>query len=205
MRLALRWLILLFLLLRSATQPRAPGISPGAWCSPGAVTTPGFLIGIALLIREALKQLLADPASARRAIFAGYNDISLSFAERVERNTSAAPADRRLLRRPGAARLRPRRRKRRNQACLREASRTSSPTCRDSRHRCHLRRTPREPHLHAYRQLLDDLRDTTVSIYYVPMVFPFDSIQGGTSESWACRSSRCARRRSTAARASASV
>ena len=29
---------------------------------------------------------------------------------------------------------------------------------------------------------LDDLRDTTVSVYYVPMVFAFDSIQGGISE-----------------------
>jgi len=37
-------------------------------------------------------------------------------------------------------------------------------------------------HLARVQKLLDDLRDTTVSIYYVPMVFPFDTIQGGTSE-----------------------
>jgi putative colanic acid biosynthesis UDP-glucose lipid carrier transferase len=37
-------------------------------------------------------------------------------------------------------------------------------------------------HIARVQTLLDDLRDTTVSIYYVPMVFPLDSIQGGTSE-----------------------
>ena len=37
-------------------------------------------------------------------------------------------------------------------------------------------------HLGRVKQLLEDLRDTTVSIYYVPTVFAFDSIQGGTSE-----------------------
>jgi putative colanic acid biosynthesis UDP-glucose lipid carrier transferase len=37
-------------------------------------------------------------------------------------------------------------------------------------------------HIARVQKLLDDLRDTTVSVYYVPMVFPFDTIQGGTSE-----------------------
>src|SRR6202022_3526546 len=55
-----------------------------------AVTTPGFLVGVALLIHEALKQMLADPQSARRAIFAGYNEISVSLAQRVERPPASA-------------------------------------------------------------------------------------------------------------------
>jgi putative colanic acid biosysnthesis UDP-glucose lipid carrier transferase len=151
-----------------------------------AATTPGFLLGGGLLLHAAFKRLVANPQSARRAIFAGYNDISVSLARRVERTSLSALRiegffDDRATHRPSAS----------------QASETSEAM-------------PTEPsvkgglkhivpyvqangidvifvalpvsHIARVQTLLDDLRDTTVSIYYVPMVFPLDSIQGGTSE-----------------------
>src|SRR5262249_14576114 len=84
------WLILLFLLLAIGYATKSSSDFSRRMVLTWAVTTPGFLIGVALLLNEALKQLLADPESARRAIFAGYNDISVSLAERVERTSLSA-------------------------------------------------------------------------------------------------------------------
>jgi putative colanic acid biosysnthesis UDP-glucose lipid carrier transferase len=182
MRLALRWLILLFALLAVGYTTKSSGDFSRRTLLTWAITTPGFLIGVALLIHESLKQLLADPQSARRVIFAGYNDISVSLAQRVERTSAAA------LRIEGFF----------DDRAPQRLSANSSEA------------TPTEPalkgglkdivgyvkthaidvifvalpvsHIARVQTLLDDLRDTTISIYYVPMVFPLDSIQGGTSE-----------------------
>src|ERR1700761_6637493 len=89
-RLALRWLILLFLLLAIGYATKTSEDFSRRMVLTWAVTTPGFLIGIALLMHEAFKQLLADPETARRAVFAGYNDISVSLAQRVERTSLSA-------------------------------------------------------------------------------------------------------------------
>jgi putative colanic acid biosynthesis UDP-glucose lipid carrier transferase len=186
-RLAWRWLILLFVLLAIGYATKSSSDFSRRMVLTWAVTTPGFLIGLALLLNEALKQLLADPQSARRAIFAGYNDISVSLAQRVERTSLSA------LRIEGFFD---------DRAPGRLGARTPDNTPKES--------VPAEPslrgslkdivpyvkangidvifvalpvsHIARVQALLDDLRDTTVSIYYVPMVFPLDSIQGGTSE-----------------------
>jgi putative colanic acid biosysnthesis UDP-glucose lipid carrier transferase len=186
-RVAWRWLILLFLLLAIGYATKSSSDFSRRMVLTWAVTTPGFLIGLALLLNEALKQLLADPQTARRAIFAGYNDISVSLAQRVERTSLSA------LRIEGFFD---------DRAPGRLGARTSDNSPKES--------VPPEPslrgslkdivpyvkangidvifvalpvsHIARVQALLDDLRDTTVSIYYVPMVFPLDSIQGGTSE-----------------------
>jgi putative colanic acid biosynthesis UDP-glucose lipid carrier transferase len=181
-RVAGRWLMLLFTLLAIGYATKSSSDFSRRMVLTWAVTTPGFLIGIALLLHEALKRLLADPESARRAIFAGYNDISVSLAQRVERTSLSALHIEGFFDDRAPERL--------------------SVQMVDTQ--------PREPtllgslkdivpyvqaqgidvifvalpvsHIARVQTLLDDLRDTTVSIYYVPMVFPLDSIQGGTSE-----------------------
>ncbi len=60
-------------------------------------------------------------------------------------------------------------------------------------------------HVKRVMNLLDDLRDTTASIYYVPDIFVFDLIQARSGrDSRHSRWWRCARRRSTATAASPS-
>lgn len=182
-RLAARWVILLFALLAVGYATKTSSEFSRRIVLTWAVTTPGFLIGIALLMREAFKQLLADPQTARRAIFAGYNDISVSLAQRVERTSLSAlriegffddraphrlgaPASESLSSEPPA---------------LRGSLKDIVPFVQLNGIDVIFVALP-VSHIARVQTLLDDLRDTTVSIYYVPMVFPLDSIQGGTSE-----------------------
>src|SRR4030088_2595635 len=89
-RVAFRWVLLLCLLLAIGYATKSSDHFSRKILLTWAVTTPGLLIGLALLMHEALNQVLSDPASARRAIFVGYNEISASLAQRVERTSSAA-------------------------------------------------------------------------------------------------------------------
>ncbi|HEY6456511.1 MAG TPA: undecaprenyl-phosphate glucose phosphotransferase [Steroidobacteraceae bacterium] len=176
MRIFLRWLVLLFSLLAVGYVTKSSGDFSRRMLMTWAVMTPGLLIGVALVLREALNQLLSDPASARRAIFVGYNDISVSLAQRVEVNSSAALRiagffDDRAPQRLGAD---PR-------ALLKGGLKDIVGYVKRNAVDVIFVALP-VSHLSRVQALLDDLRDTTVSIYYVPMVFPFDTIQGGTSE-----------------------
>jgi putative colanic acid biosysnthesis UDP-glucose lipid carrier transferase len=176
MRVALRWLMLLFMLLAVGYATKSSGEYSRKMLLTWAVTTPGLLIGAALLMHERLKQMLSDPRSARRAIFVGYNEISVSLAQRVERNSSAALRvsgffDDRAPHRLGGA----------PQGVIRGGLKDIVGFVQQNAIDV-IFVALAVSHISRVQKLLDDLRDTTVSIYYVPMVFPFDSIQGGTSE-----------------------
>jgi putative colanic acid biosysnthesis UDP-glucose lipid carrier transferase len=175
-RIAVRWMILLFFLLALGYATKSSAYFSRRLILTWAVTAPGLLIGAALLIREALRQMLSDPASARRAIFVGYNDISVSLAQRLERNSSAAMIvsgffDDRAPHRLGT-----------------NPRHTLKGGLKDivdyvKRHAIDVIFVALPvSHISRVQTLLSNLQDTTVSIYYVPMVFPFDTIQGGTSE-----------------------
>jgi putative colanic acid biosysnthesis UDP-glucose lipid carrier transferase len=179
-RIAFRWLMLLCALLFIGYATKSSSEFSRRMVFSWAVTTPGFLIGTALLIHGGLKQLLANPESARRAIFVGYNDISVSLARKVERTSAAALQiagffDDRAPHRLGSG----------DPAELQDALKGGLKDIVE-----YVKQNTIDVifvalpvnHISRVQKLLDDLRDTTVSIYYVPMVFPFDTIQGGTSE-----------------------
>jgi putative colanic acid biosynthesis UDP-glucose lipid carrier transferase len=176
MRIALRWLVLLFVLLFLGYVTKSSGDFSRKVVLTWAVTTPGLLIGAAVLMHEAMKQMLSDPATARRAIFVGYNDISVSLAQRVERTSSAALKvsgffdDRAPHRLAGVP-----------EDALKGSLKDIVGFVQKNAIDVIFVALP-VSHISRVQKLLDDLRDTTVSIYYVPMVFPFDTIQGGTSE-----------------------
>src|SRR5258705_304909 len=71
LRTGLRWLLLLFSLLAIGYATKSSGYFSRRMLLTWAVTTPGLLIGVALLIRKALEQMLSDPNSARRAVLVG--------------------------------------------------------------------------------------------------------------------------------------
>jgi len=175
-RIAVRWIVLLFILLALGYATKSSSEFSRRMVLTWAITTPGILIGASLLMREFLRQLLADPASARRAIFVGYNDISVSLAQRVEHNSSSALTVSGFFDDRGPERLgtdRPTRLK----GGLRDIVSFVKAQAIDV-----IFVALPVSHLSRVQTLLEDLRDTTVSVYYVPMVFPFDTIQGGTSE-----------------------
>jgi putative colanic acid biosysnthesis UDP-glucose lipid carrier transferase len=179
-RIAFRWLLLLCVLLAIGYATKSSDHFSRGLLLTWATTTPGVLIGMSLLIHEALNQVLSDPSSARQAIFVGYNEISVSLAQRVERTSSAA------LRVAGFFDDRAPHR-------LGTAGEAESPPDLKGGLKDIVEYVQQNnidvifvalpvSHIARVQKLLDDLRDTTVSVYYVPMVFPFDTIQGGTSE-----------------------
>jgi putative colanic acid biosynthesis UDP-glucose lipid carrier transferase len=136
------------------------------------VVTPFFLIVANLAVLEVRRRLVLDPSNKRRVVFAGFNDVSQRLAERlhsnsdlcmsvdgyfddrsVERLTGAPGGDRILGRLPDLA----------DYVKIHgvDVIFVSLPI----------------RHVARVMQLLDDLRDTTASIYYVPDIFVFDLIQ----------------------------
>ena len=173
---AFRWLVLLFVLLAIGYATKSSTVYSRRVLLTWAVVTPGILILANIVMHEALRRVLSDPANARRSIFVGYNEISLALARRLMANSSAglavsgffddrAPA--RLGSAPGM------------QLCggLKDIVRHVKTHAIDV-----IFVALPVSHLERVKLLLEELRDTTVSIYYIPTVFAFDSIQGGTSE-----------------------
>jgi putative colanic acid biosysnthesis UDP-glucose lipid carrier transferase len=177
-RIALRWLLLMCVLLAIGYATKSSDHFSRILLLSWAVTTPPLLMGLALLMHSALNRMLSDPASARRAIFVGYNEISVSLAQRVERTSSAALRvagffDDRAPHRLGGEGDTPLEIKGGLKDIVEYVQLNGIDVIFVALPVSHLARV---------QKLLDDLRDTTVSVYYVPMVFPFDTIQGGTSE-----------------------
>jgi putative colanic acid biosysnthesis UDP-glucose lipid carrier transferase len=141
------------------------------------VVTPAVLILVTLCLQELTRRLLHDPSIARRVVFAGCNEVSLSLARRLggggargmqvegffddrsaQRLGLASPAARLLGTLPDLAGF-----VKRNQI---DVVFVALPVS-------HIRRVV---------QLLDELRDTTASVYYVPDIFAIDLIQARSGE-----------------------
>lgn len=140
------------------------------------LVTPALLILVALALRAWMRMLLINPANTRSAVIAGCNLVSLSLADKLQKNS---------------------------ELCIRvegffddrSAERLELPTP--------VNIVGKLPELAAYvrthnvdvifialpirhlrrvMDLMDDLRDTTASIYYVPDIFVFDLIQARTGD-----------------------
>jgi putative colanic acid biosysnthesis UDP-glucose lipid carrier transferase len=141
------------------------------------VLTPALLILVKLFLHELLRRFMYDPSMVRRVAFVGCNDVSLSLAQRI-----AADKDYLGMRVDGFF-------------DDRNAERLGLPSnmpllgklpdlAAYVKHRGISAVFVALPVRHIQRviQLLDELRDTTASVYYVPDVFAFDLIQSRTGE-----------------------
>jgi putative colanic acid biosysnthesis UDP-glucose lipid carrier transferase len=140
------------------------------------LVTPAVLIIVNVILRAVMRRIFADPANSRRVIVAGYNDISLSLATRLQEDHLSAMKvegffDDRSAERLGAS---------------------GGPPL--------LGKLPDLPayvksnfidvifvalpirHIRRVLDLIDELRDTTASIYYLPDILVFDLIQSRTLE-----------------------
>jgi len=174
--LLLRWLVLLSILLVIGYVTKHAEDFSRLVIVSWAVLTPVPLMLATLALDGALRRVIFSSANARRAVFAGCTDVSLQMAERLRKNRELCISvagffdDRsaeRLGLEVGAPLL------------------GGLPDLAD-----YVRKNAVEvifialPMRHVQRvmDLLDDLRDTTASIYYVPDVFVFDLIQARTGE-----------------------
>jgi putative colanic acid biosynthesis UDP-glucose lipid carrier transferase len=170
-----RWAVLLAILLALAYVTKISAEFSRRVIVTWALLTPMVLVGVTLALQAFARRLLAEPAHARRAIFVGCNDTSVCLASRLARHLELGMSVAGFFD-DGCEQLDP-------ASKLRVLGRFAQvveyvkargidvifvalPLQRDSR----------------VRRLLDDLGDTTASIYYVPDVLTSDGIQARTSE-----------------------
>lgn len=171
-----RWLLLLGILLAIGYVTKSLTAYPRRIFLTWAVTTPVALIIVTLAMQEVMRRFLMVSFDRRTAIFAGYNGSSLQLARRLKSNPSmrievSGFFDDRSSDRLGM-----------------ETDADLLGTLSDLAG--HVKEHGTDVifialpirHVQRVMNLLDDLRDTTASIYYVPDVFVFDLVQARSGE-----------------------
>jgi putative colanic acid biosynthesis UDP-glucose lipid carrier transferase len=171
-----RWLLLLGILLAVGYVTKSLDAYPRSVFLTWAVATPVALIVATLGMQEIMRRFLMSAFDNRKAIIAGYNSISLELAERLKNNpglrlTVTGFFDDRSTDRLGMEA---------GNELVGSLS-DMSQYVKDNRTDVIFVALPVR-HIKRVMDLLDDLRDTTASIYYVPDIFVFDLIQARSGE-----------------------
>ncbi len=142
------------------------------------LVTPALLVVVALYLHEWMRRLLNDPKALRRVAFVGCTDVSLMLADRITRNSRSlgmtvhgffddrSPNRTRGLRQHATISAR----------CQRSSARFIATSSTPSSSRLPIRQVPR------VMELVQELRNTTVSIYYLPDICALDLIQARMGE-----------------------
>ncbi len=171
-----RWLLLLGVMLAIGYATKSLDGYPRRIFLTWAVVTPIALVIATLLMHELMRRFLMNAFDARSAIIAGYNNSSLELARRLQSNpgmrldVAGFFDDRstdRLGMEPGSKLV----------GSLTELG----EYVKQNRTDVIFIALPIR-HVKRVMNLLDDLRDTTASIYYVPDIFVFDLIQARSGE-----------------------
>ncbi len=166
-----RWGIVFAILLAIGFITKVSDNFPRRVILTWAALTPAMLIPVMLLLNELLRRIICDPSNSRHAVFVGCNASSMALAQRVTASPDVGMKVVGFFDDRTAARL-----------ALGESTRLLG---RLSDVAAYVRTHGVQvifislPIRHAKRfvDLLDELGDTTASIYYVPDIFSFDLIQ----------------------------
>ena len=172
----LRWMLLLAVLLALGYVTKSLDEFPRRIFLTWAAATPVVLIGVTLAMQEIMRRFLMNVLDVRSAIIAGYNTSSVELALRLKNNPGmrvevAGFFDDRSSDRLGMQ----------TDANLIGSLSDMSQFVKDNRTDVIFIALPIR-HIKRVMNLLDDMRDTTASIYYVPDVFVFDLIQARSGE-----------------------
>src|SRR5450759_4210255 len=172
-----RWFLILALLLAIAYVTKSQlQAYPRRVFLTWAALTPVALIVTTLGMQELMRRFLMNASEVRSAIIAGYNSTSLELARRMRKNPAMRLEvtgffDDRSSDRLGVE----------SDSQLICALSDLGQYVREHRTDVIFIALPIR-HLKRVMDLLDDLRDTTASIYYVPDIFVFDLIQARSGE-----------------------
>jgi putative colanic acid biosynthesis UDP-glucose lipid carrier transferase len=171
-----RWLLLLAVMLAIGYVTKSLAEYPRRLFITWAVVTPLALVFSTLAMQELMHRFLMSAFDNRSAIFAGYNNSSLELARRLKNNPAMRLAvsgffDDRSSDRLG---MEP-------DATLVGSLSDLSTYVKEHGTDVIFIALPIR-HVKRVMNLLDDLRDTTASIYYVPDIFVFDLIQARSGE-----------------------
>jgi putative colanic acid biosysnthesis UDP-glucose lipid carrier transferase len=171
-----RWILLLVVLLAVGYVTKSFAAYPRRIFLTWAVVTPVALVAVTLAMQELMHRFLMNAFDNRKAIFAGYNNSSLELARRLKSNPAMRLEvtgffDDRSTDRLGME----------SDAKLVGTLSDLSQHVKDNGTDVIFIALPIR-HVKRVMNLLDDLRDTTASIYYVPDIFVFDLIQARSGE-----------------------
>jgi len=172
-----RWFLILAVLLGIAYVTHSPlQYYPRRVFLTWAVTTPAVLIVATLAMQEFMRRFLMNAFEARKAIIACYNGSSLELARRLKKHPGMRLEvtgffDDRSTDRLGLE----------ADAQLIGPLTDLGTYVKEHRTDVIFIALPIR-HVKRVMNLLDDLRDTTASIYYVPDIFVFDLIQARSGE-----------------------
>ena len=174
-RVMVRWMIIIAILLAIGFVTKYSVDFSRRVVLTWAVTTPAVLIVISLSLHELMRRLLHDPATVRRVAFAGCNDVSLSLARRIGGGAMGMQVegffDDRSAQRLGLE----------SEARLLGGLPDMVSFVKRNQIDVVFVALP-VSHIRRVVQLLDELRDTTASVYYVPDIFAIDLIQARSGE-----------------------
>ncbi len=174
--LVMRWLVLLALLFAIGYATKTSTEFSRRVVLTWALITPAPLIFVSIAFNEIVRQFMLAPSNLRSAVVAGYNDVSIALVQRIREDPGLGIRvegyfDDRSSERLGLPE---------GQELLGGLSELPE--------RVHTTRTDLIFIALPMRQvqrvvdLLDELRDTTASIYFVPDIFVMDLIQARTAE-----------------------
>ena len=171
-----RWLLLLAVMLAIGYVTHSLAEYPRRIFITWAVVTPVPLVFSTLLMQEIMHRFLMSAFDNRSAIFAGYNNSSLELARRLKNNPAmrlevSGFFDDRSSDRLGLE----------SDAKLVGSLSDLAGYVKEHGTDVIFIALPIR-HVKRVMNLLDDLRDTTASIYYVPDIFVFDLIQARSGE-----------------------
>jgi putative colanic acid biosynthesis UDP-glucose lipid carrier transferase len=169
-----RWAILLAALLAVAYVTKFTAHYSRRIILTWALVTPALLVAVNLLFHELMRRLMCNPVNARRTVFAGYNEVSRTLARQLRSSNEYCMSVVGFFDDRGPDRLQPNR----SDSLL---GRLSELPAWVQQHNVevifialpvgHLKRTS---------DLLQQLRDTTASVYYAPDIVVYDLIQSRT-------------------------
>ena len=169
-----RWAILLAALLAIAYVTKFSAHYSRRIVLTWAMVTPAMLVAVNLVFHEFMRRLMCNPENARRTVFAGYNEVSRNLARQLRMNSEYCLSVQGFFDDRSADRLQP------NGGDRLLGGLADLPAW-IKRHGVevifislpvgHLKRTT---------DLLNQLRDTTASVYYAPDIVVYDLIQSRT-------------------------
>lgn len=172
----LQWLLLLLVLGIIGVSTGTLGGYPRHALFVWALLTPLCLIVGNLLVRLGMRRAVLSAVSSRKVIFAGYNRTSLGLARTLESNSTLRLQVKGFFDDRAADRLN-------MESDARLIGKLSELGAYAKQHGIDVIFIALPiRHVQRVLDLLDDLRDTTASIYYVPDIFVFDLIQARSSE-----------------------
>ncbi len=174
--LSIRWLLLLGILLAIGYVTQFSEGYARRVILTWAIVTPVPLILAMLALNRAMRRTLYSPQNARLAVFAGYNDVSVALAERLRKHPELCIRVDGFFDDRSAERLKP------THGGDLLGGLAELPEYVKSKAVAVIFIALPMRHVQRVLDLLDQLRDTTASIYYVPDVFVFDLIQSRTAD-----------------------